>query len=82
MLKFDLKNFGHLMRRADSLERTLILGKTEGKRKRGWQRIVWLDSITNSVGMNLSKLQGIVEDRRTWRIVVHEVAEWDTTYIL
>ena len=82
MLKFDLKNFGHLMRRADSLERTLILGKIEAKRKRGWQRIVWLDSITNSIGMNLSKLQGIVEDRGTWRIVVHEVAEWDTTYIL
>ena len=57
----------------------MTLGKIEGKRKRGWQRIMWLDSITNSVGMNLSKLQGLVGDRRTWHVAVHGVAEWDTT---
>ena len=66
MLKLKFQYFGRLMGRANSLEKILILGKIEGKKKRGWQRIVWLDSITNSIGMNLSKLQGIVEDRGTW----------------
>ena len=63
MLKLKLQYFGHLMRRADSLENTLMLGKTEGRRKRGHQRMRWLDSITDSVDMGLSKLQEIVEDR-------------------
>ena len=63
MLKLKLQYFGHLMQRADSLEKTLMLGKIEGRRKRGWQRMRWLDSITNSVNMNLNKFQKIVEDR-------------------
>ena len=63
MLKLKLQYFGHLMQRADSLEKTLMLGKIEGKRRRRWQRITWLDSITNSMNMNLSKLLEIVEDR-------------------
>ena len=63
MLKLTLQYFGHLMRRADSLEKTLMLGKTEGKRRRGKQRIRWLESTTNSMDMNLSKLWEIVEDR-------------------
>ena len=63
MLKPKLQYFGHLMRRADSLEKTLMLGKTDGKRRRGWQRIRWLDSNINLMDMNLSKLQKIVQDR-------------------
>ena len=66
-----LKDFGHLIRRDDSLKKILMLGKTEGKRRRGWQRIKWLDSITKSMGMNLSKLQERVEDRGTWQAAVH-----------
>ena len=65
MLKLKLQYFGHLMQRADSLEKILMLGKVEGKRIRGWQRIKWLDSITKSMDMNLSKLQERVEDRGT-----------------
>ena len=68
------------MQKADSLgEKTLMLGKTEGKKKRGQQRMRWLDSITNSIDMNLSKLREIVEDRGAWHASVHEVTELDTT---
>ena len=63
MLKMKLQYFGHLMRRANSLEKTLMLGKVEGKKRRGWQSTRWLDSITNSMDMNLSKFQEIVKDR-------------------
>ena len=72
MLKLKLKYFGHLTQRADSLEKTLMLGKVEGRRRRGWQRMRWLDSSINSMDMNLSKLQEIVEDRGAWHATVHE----------
>ena len=68
-------HFGHLIRRADSLEKTLMLGKIEGKRRREWQRMGWLDSITNAMGINLSKLWEMVEDRGVWRAAAHEVAK-------
>ena len=71
MLKLKLQYFGHLMQRADSLEKTLILGKTEGKRRREHQRMTWLDSITDSMDINLSKLQEIVKDRGAWSPAVH-----------
>ena len=74
MLKLKLQYFGHLKRRTDSLEKTLMLGKIEGRRKRGCQRKRWLDGITNSVDMNLSKLQEIVEDGGAWNAVVHVVS--------
>ena len=75
ILKLKLQYFGHLMQREDSLEKTLILGKTEGKRRREWQRTSWLDSITDVMNMNLSKLQETVEDRKVWGAMVHGVTK-------
>ena len=75
MLKLKLQYFGHLMQRDNSLEKTLMLGKIEGRRRTEWQRMRWLDIITDSIDMNSSKLQEIVKDRETWRAAVHGVAK-------